>query len=327
MSETRQRIAAALSAADRPVSGEALAKDLGLSRAAVWKHIRALKQAGYDIESRHAHGYRLVSEPDLLGRESISARLTTKWLGHSLVYADVTGSTNTDAAVLGREGARHGTVVVADRQTSGRGRLGRTWESEQGINLYMSALLRPRLTPAEAPQLSLIAGVAVSSALEQRGLAARIKWPNDVVVGKRKVCGVLTEIDAETDRVSFVVVGIGVNINSRESDFPEELRPRATSFLIETGSRLSRAAFLSELLAELERVYEAFEAEGFAAVRSEWEQRSDMAGRKVAIDGAGRRVEGVCRGIGHDGSLLVEDGQGRQERVIAGDVTVLGGYE
>ena len=322
---SRARIVAALNAAGGFVSGKDLASQLGVSRTAIWKHIEALEVEGFVIERERGRGYRLAATPGGLTEGEIASTLLTEWLGRSLVCKALTGSTNSDASALGRSGAPEGTVVVADAQTAGRGRLGRTWVSQPGLNLYLSILLRPRILPAAAPQLALVAGLAVAEAFEEEGAAATIKWPNDVLLGGRKACGILTELEAEADRVEFVVVGIGVNLNSCEEDFPPELRPRATSLRLARGREVERARFAGRLLARFERCYERFREHGFAALAAEWEQRSALIGRDLTIDGAGEVVTGEYAGIDRDGALLLRD-RGGVRRVLAGDVTIVGGY-
>lgn len=325
--KTRARILKALGDADGYVSGERLANEIGVSRAAVWKHIAALKRDGYSIRGVRSRGYRLIERPDRIGEAALGAALETRWLGRNVVVHETTGSTNSDAWDLARAGADEGTAVIADRQTAGRGRLGRSWQSEPGLNLYLSVVLRPEFEPARAPQLSLVAGVAVADVVDGYGVDCSIKWPNDVVVGRRKVAGVLTEIEAETDRIAAVVLGIGVNLNACEDDFAEELRPIATSVRMETGAPVDRLAFTAALLARLETAYEAFVDRGFAALAPAWEKRSLLTGREVAVAGVGGELRGQCVGIDSDGALLLErDGAAEPERVLAGDVTVIGGY-
>ncbi|MFQ5352312.1 MAG: biotin--[acetyl-CoA-carboxylase] ligase, partial [Candidatus Binatia bacterium] len=275
-------------------------------------------------------GYRLVYCPDALIEEEIRPLLRPRGLYTRLVCFARTASTNKDAFECGRRGEAEGLVVIADEQSAGRGRLGRQWESVPGVNLYLSVLLRPDIPPAHAPQLSLVAAVAVASALSEIGLEPAIKWPNDVLLGGRKVCGVLTEIEAETDRVGFVVVGIGVNLNSEAEHFSEDLRDTATSVLIHSGRSVDRVAFVASLLGHLERLYATYTHEGFSAIAPQWEARSSLRGRAVTVVVAGRRLRGQCVGIDTDGALLVkEDSAGRSvppTRVLAGDVTLPGGY-
>ncbi len=315
-SGTREGILAALGDSASFVSGEALAARLGVSRAAVWKHVSALKRRGYEIVGVRSRGYRLISSPDPLNEESLWHAVRARGVEHAealaatFVCKQVTASTNSDALALGRRGAPEGTVVIAEEQSSGRGRLGRSWESVRGVNLYMSLLLRPQMLPAQAPQLSLVAGLAVASAIEELGLAPLIKWPNDVVLGGRKVAGILTEIEAEADRVAFVVVGMGVNLNSRPQQFSGSIRDIATSVLIESGRRVDRSAFAASLLAQFKTYYRRFLARGFGAVSDDWERRSMLSGRRISVSGVGAGLRGICVGIDGDGALLLkEDGE------------------
>ncbi len=330
--ETGRGDAASGPDADDCISGGRIADSLGVSRTAVWKHVEALRDRGYEIESVRSRGYRLIAVPERITNESLSVALQTRRLGRRSVCVDETGSTNSDAAQLAREGAAEGTVVIADAQSSGRGRLGRSWVSRPGCNLYMSVILRPPLPPSVAPQLSLVAGLAVAAALDsvptaRDGLEARIKWPNDVLVGGRKICGILTEVEAEADRVAHVVVGIGVNLNSTEDFFPPELRDIATSVLLAGGVRVDRARFAARLLCELEGLYDRFLADGFGALVGMWNDRASLVGSDVTVSGAGEEVSGKCVGIDADGALLVEELAGSTpRRVLAGDVTIVGGY-
>jgi BirA family transcriptional regulator, biotin operon repressor / biotin---[acetyl-CoA-carboxylase] ligase len=321
------------------VSGAELAAKLGISRAAVWKHIGALKHGGYEIEGARARGYRLVAKPAALSESAIHLRAAELpagpgRIGRRILVLDVTRSTNSDAMALGREGEAEGTVVLAEEQTAGRGRLGRTWESSRGVNLYMSILLRPQMAPWLAPQLSLVAGVAVAETVREEDIDARIKWPNDVVVlaggSMKKLSGILTEIEAESDRVAFVVVGIGVNLNSNAGHFSRELEGKATSVLLERGRVVDRAAFAARLLRRFESRYDEWVKDGFAAIAPVWRALSVLDGRRVAISAPGDAFEGVCAGIDDDGALLVEVGPGPVRRVLAGDVTLSaleGGYK
>ena len=334
---TRKGILAALEAAGGYVSGEDLAERLGISRAAVWKHITALKHGGYEIDGMRSKGYRLVAPPQVLTATAIQARADLR-IGRQILVLEVTRSTNSDAMALGREGAPEGHVVIAEEQTAGRGRLGRTWESSRGVNLYLSILLRPKMPPWRAPQLSLVAGVAVAETVAEEGIDARIKWPNDVVTitggviadapvrpPLRKLAGILTEIEAEVDSARFVVVGIGVNLNSDLSHFSPELEGTATSVFLERGTRIDRAAFAARLLARFEECYDLWTKGGFAAVAPRWRALSVLDGRTVDIDAPGERTTGVCAGIDDDGTLLVDTPAGRR-RILAGDVTISGGY-
>ena len=253
------------------------------------------------------------------------ARATAR-LGRRIEYFDSIDSTNTEARRLAAAGAVEGTVVIAETQTKGRGRLGRTWASPPLRNLYLSIVLRPPIAVAEAAQLTLVAGVAVAEAIKESVPRAAIKWPNDVVIDGRKVAGILTEMEADDDRVRFVILGIGVNLNAAPEDFPEELRDKATALCAAAGRPIDRTAFADRLLSRLDDRYGLFLANGFAAIRPLWEACSCLTGRAVQIDGAGQRCAGVVTGISDDGALILRDVAGRDVRVVAGDVTVVDGY-
>jgi BirA family transcriptional regulator, biotin operon repressor / biotin---[acetyl-CoA-carboxylase] ligase len=307
---------------DAFVSGEAISDKLGLSRAAVWKHVNALRAQGYRIDAVPARGYRLVEIPDRLGPLELRPLLDTHHLGRELHWFAEVGSTNDAAKALAEDGALHGAVVVAEAQTAGRGRLGRGWSSPPGKNLYLSAVLRPDLPPSRAPELTLLASVALCEAVRGAGVAASIKWPNDLLAGGRKLAGILTEMAAEQDLVHWMVVGVGVNVNAAGEDFPEELRPTATSLLLERGTPVPRALFAAAFLTALEAWLDRHAAEGFAPVRAAWREMSSTLGREVRVRTASEDLTGVAEDIDAQGALLVRTAAGL-ERVLAGDVEML----
>lgn len=305
------------------VSGEELSRSLSVSRTAVWKHIKALKELGYRIEAIPSRGYRLVFTPDILTPAELSAGLHLERIGTSLICVDETDSTNTLAYRLAEEGAAEGTVVVADAQNRGKGRLGRQWESPAGVNLYCSIILRPPIMPVHAPQLTFLSAVAVAEAIERSsGLAPAIKWPNDLLVNGFKVAGMLNEMSAETERVEFLVLGIGVNINMRRDQFPPDLRHPASSLAIESGQEVSRLSFARSLLESLDRHYARYLAEGYGPLRQAWLGRSAVMGRRVRVSGQQGEMRGTVEGIDEIGALLLRTPDGILERVLAGDVKI-----
>lgn len=310
-------------AADDFVSGEAISGKLGLSRAAVWKHVNSLRGQGYRIEAVPARGYRLVAIPDRLGALEIGPLLNTHDLGQTLHCSPELPSTNDTARELADAGAVHGEVVIAESQTAGRGRRGRSWSSPAGRNLYLSVILRPSLPPQRAPELTLVASVAACEACRKAGVDTGIKWPNDLLVGGRKVAGILTELSAEADAVHWVILGLGVNLNAGPGDFPGELRDVATSLAIERGQPVPRALFAAALLSELEQWLDLHASEGFEPIRAAWRERSVTLGRKVRADGDGGEVAGVAEDIDASGALLVRGSAGLF-RVVAGDVRLVG---
>jgi len=327
MSDGPARIVGALrSAGARSCSGEALSGLLGVSRTQVWKHIETLRKRGYRIEGEPGGGYRLLEAPDRLYPEEILPGLETQWLARRIDYFDRTDSTNRVALELGRAGAPHGTAVIAEGQSAGRGRLGRAFYSPPYLNLYTSVLLRPVLTTAEAPTLVHAAAVAVADTIAETtgdDGAVEIKWPNDVLLGGRKATGILLELAAEAARVDFAVVGIGVNLNVDPADFPDEFRAHATSLRAHLGRPVDRPAFARRLYGTLEAVLEDHAGGGLAALRDRYEARFRMRGRRVRVlETGGNEIAGVALGIAHDGALEVEREDGRVVRVLAGDVTL-----
>ena len=307
-------------------SGEALSQELGVSRAQVWKHVETLRGRGYQIEGAAGGGYRLTALPDRLFPEALQHGLDTRWLAREIRHLDTTDSTNREAGDWAREGAPHGAAVVAEHQSAGRGRLGRSFYSPANQNLYLSLVLRPELSISQAPTVILGAGLAVARTVagalgaEER---VSIKWPNDVLVDERKVSGILMEMSAEATRVGHLVLGIGVNLNVPPEDFPEEFRGRATSLAAARGGPLDRVDFTRRLLFTLEAVLDEHAAGGFEALRPGFESFYRMRGRAIEVsdlDGAVRR--GHAGGIGSDGTLELHLDGGGMERVLAGDVTL-----
>ena len=269
--------------------------------------------------------------PDQSFGAALSSQLSTRLLGWPLHFFDTIDSTNIYAARLARDGETEGSVVIADAQTGGKGRLGRSWVSPPGVNLYLSVLLRPSKPASCAPQLSLLAAVAVAEAItQQTRLSPTIKWPNDVLISGRTVCGILTELQTKTQHLKAVIVGIGINLNAPLAAFPEELRDKASSLLIASGQPVDRVAFTAHLLTRLEKLYVLWLEEGFPVVQTAWEgYAGNLLGKPIMIAAPEGTISGTALGIDHDGALLVrlvQEGQGSIRRVLAGDVTVVGGY-
>jgi BirA family biotin operon repressor/biotin-[acetyl-CoA-carboxylase] ligase len=306
------------------VSGADLAGLLKVSRTAVWKHVSGLREQGYQILARRSSGYQLIDSPDILSPAAVTAGLQTNCLGQRVICVAETGSTNADASRLAEEGAPEGTVVIADSQKQGKGRLGRIWHSPPGSNLYCSLILRPRILPVAATQLTFLSAVAVARAIESvTPLKPSIKWPNDILLNERKVAGLLNEMSAETERVNYVILGIGVNLNICADQFPEDLRHPATSLFIEGGRKVSRLQFVRALLLALDELYGAYLRDGFEPVRAEWLNRCDMMGREVSVSGGSEQFAGTASGLDEGGALLVNRSDGILARVLAGDVRVI----
>ncbi|NLW08107.1 MAG: biotin--[acetyl-CoA-carboxylase] ligase [Clostridia bacterium] len=305
------------------VSGEELSRRLAVSRAAVWKHIRALRQEGYQIEALTRRGYCLKSTPDCFYPEEVTAGLVTSWLGRNLYCFDEVGSTNQVAKELADGGAPEGTVVIAESQSSGRGRRGRSWLSTPYKGIWFSLILRPRVAPARACQLTLLAAVATAVAVrELTGLPPGIKWPNDLLAGGRKLCGILTEIKAEIDLIEYVVLGIGLNVNLEASDFGPELKSVATSLYLELGRKQERLPLFQKIMAELETWYECWQEKGFAPVRRAWKEANITLGCPVQVNSWQEVFQGLAVDIDAEGALLVRGAGGEIRRFNSGEVTL-----
>ena len=312
------------------ISGEALSTRLGVSRAQVWKHVSALRKRGYLIDGEPGGGYRLIGSPDRLYAEEIQPDLATSWLAQEIQHLDETESTNQIAFDLGRGDASAGTTVIAESQTAGRGRLGRSFFSPPCQNLYASILLRPSGSISDAPTLILAAAVAVAETIAEfmgDESAVEIKWPNDVLIHRRKTSGILMESSAEGTRIAFAVLGIGVNLNVDREIFPDEFRHLATSLSSELGHPVDRIAFARRLFENLENQIDLHSAQGFDAVRPRFESFFRMRGEAVGIEEiAGERINGRALGIAPNGALEVEICEGPRAgttmTVMAGDVTL-----
>jgi len=261
-----------------------------------------------------------------LTRESILPHLGTSWLGRELHCFEVLDSTNVTAREMAAAGAADGAVVIADAQRRGRGRLGREWVSPARKNLYVSIVLRCDLPPERLAQISLLAGVATCETLRDWAPAAVIKWPNDVLLGGRKAAGILAEMEQSSGQRA-VVLGIGVNLNSGAGDFPDELRDKATSVRLTTGAEVDRARFAGALLTRLEARYEQWRDQGFAPIAAAWRQLAPLVGRRIHVAEPSGAVEGEVLALDDDGALRIRRDDGSEHRVIAGDVTVVGGYD
>lgn len=321
----KEKILALLREKDGYISGQDICNQFGVSRTAVWKNINALKNEGYEIDSVTNKGYRLLSEPDIINEMRIREYLHTKWMAKNIIYMPVMDSTNTQAKRMGEEGAEHGTLVVTECQTAGRGRRGRTWESPKG-NVYFTVLLRPDVEVSRASMITLVSALALAKAIEQvTNLQVQIKWPNDVVANGKKLCGILTESSTDLEYINYLVVGIGVNMN--QTEFPEEIAGKASSLLLELGHSVNRSEVLGAFLNQFEKYYEIFiETENMSNLVDIYNEMLVNCGREVKI--IEKDKESVLKAVGIDenGGLLVEDKDGNIESIISGEVSVRGLY-
>ena len=324
MTTDAQILSALRSAANDGVSGAELSQKLGISRTAIWARIKALRELGYEIEASPHLGYRLANDPDLLHADDLVARLgKTRVIGRDIRVFQETTSTNDVVEKLARDGVKEGVVVFAESQTKGRGRLGRKWISPAGKGLWFSVLLRPDLRPQEATQLTVAAANAMWRAIHtETGLSAEIKWPNDILFRGKKVAGILTEMSAELDRVKYLILGVGVDVNQAANEFPPDVRRIATSLRAELGQPILRAELATAILRELDRDYARVCGGHFADLADEWEERCTTISQQVTITVGERKIRGRAESLDDDGALLVRTEHGHLERIIGGDVTM-----
>lgn len=320
MNDLRDGILARLAAGTSPVSGDVLAKAFGISRTAVWKHIEALRQQGLDIESHSGQGY--VLQTDVLQQKVLESRLATQRLGHPCLVLEQVDSTNIEAMRLAEEGAAEGLVVLAEHQSHGRGRLGRKWHTQPQDALAMSVLLKPQLSPAEVSQLSLVAAVGLHDALCAFAPEARIKWPNDLMLGGAKLAGILTEMWAEPGVVHAVIVGYGVNVRRPEAGWPDDIATIATDLSSAAGRKISRTDVAIRVIECLEHAYLDFLANGFDPIRERWWHAHLASGQQVRVYDGRSYIEGVAQALDGDGALLLLTPDG-VKRIIAGDLEVM----
>lgn len=306
------------------VSGQELSERLGISRTAVWKNIRSLKEEGYQIQAVQNRGYRILEIPDTISASEIKSRLGSSRMGCEIYYIEETSSTNLVAKRLGDEGAPSGTLAIADMQTDGRGRRGRRWLSYQGKDIYMSLLLRPDIIPEKAPMLTLVMGLSVVQALNNElGVNAGIKWPNDIILSDKKAAGILTEMSTQTDYVEYLVIGVGINCNVTE--FSEEIREIATSLAVQIGKKVLRAQIVAAVLKCFQENYEKFIGSGdLRDLIDEYNVNLVHRDKEIKILEPGREYFGIARGINARGELLVETDDQKVITVFTGEVSVRG---
>jgi len=299
------------------ISGADISKALGISRTAVWKHIQRLEEEGYEIEARQGTGYSLRKVPDSLLPAEIRPFLNTRYLGQNIIYKQQVTSTNT---VLRQQASQTatGTVLLADEQTAGRGRLGRNWIAPAGTGIWMSLLLRPKLPPQQASLFTLATAVGVAQALNDMGYHAGIKWPNDVLIDGRKVCGILGEMQGDMDGIHWLIMGIGINVTL--TSLAPEIENTATSLVLSGKKPLARGFVAASVLNALEESYDLLEQEGFAPIRERWQKNAVMLGCQVSVVTAQEKFQGTALDLDEDGCLILEETDGGRRQIIAGDI-------
>lgn len=303
------------------VSGQQLAEEFGISRTAIWKHIKELEEKGYAIESVKKKGYRIVSIPDTLEPLAIQTGLKTKHIGQNIEYVESCSSTQIIAHKLAQEGAPGGTVVLTETQTAGRGRMARKWDSAAGKGVWMSVILRPDVVPQKAPQFTLVTAVAVVRAIEEvTKLQPKIKWPNDILLNGKKCTGILTELQSDADGIQALIIGIGLNINQEKTDFDPEIQAIATSLKMESGDTVSRQKLVQSLLYYLEIYTQMYIEEGFGLLKVMWESYSTTIGHPIRARMTNQTLEGIAEGITEDGVLQLRTADGKLHGIYSADI-------
>lgn len=322
----KEEILRLLRSADGYISGQELCNRFGVSRTAVWKVINQLKEAGYEIEAQQNKGYRLMAAPDLMTEAEIKSLMHTDWVAKEVLYFDTIDSTNTKAQELAEKGYPSGTLVVADKQESGKGRRGRSWVSPSGTGIFMTLMIKPDINPNNASMLTLVAALAVAKAITSvTGEEALIKWPNDIVVNGKKVCGILTEMNAQFDYINHIVVGIGINVHNES--FPEEISQMASSLMIEAGGkRFHRAQIIAETMSYFEQYYDTFlKTQDLSALVREYDELLVNRNKSVRVLDPKEPFDGKAMGITPKGELIVDTWESRK-LVSSGEVSVRGIY-
>lgn len=301
------------------ISGQALAEIIGCSRTAVWKHIEDLRKEGFELEAVRKKGYRILHAPDKVTENEILIGLQTKRLGKQVHFVETVDSTQKEAHRISQDGCMEGTLVIAEEQTAGRGRMARNWHSPKYTGIWMSIILKPELPPYRAPQFTLIAAVAIVEAVEEiTGIQPEIKWPNDSLIKGKKITGILTELQADADQIHALIIGIGMNVN--QSEFPKEIEKIATSLAIEKGEKISRALLIQRILEKLEFYYEMYVEEGFYPIKQLWEKYAISIGKQIIARTINKEIKGKAIGITDDGVLKLKDENGVIHEIYSADI-------
>ena len=323
-SEIRKKLLDAFTnAADTFLSGQHLAELIGCSRTAVWKHIEELRKEGFELEAVRNKGYRIVKTPERITADEIRLGLTTNFIGKNIHYEESVESTQKIAHRLSNEDEPEGTIIIAEEQRSGKGRMDRTWHSPKYTGIWMSLILRPNIPLTKAPQLTLLTAVAIVQAMEEEtGLQPEIKWPNDVLLNGKKVTGILTELQAEADRIHSIIIGIGINVNQKKEDFPSELQEKASSLFIEKGEVISRAGLIKSFFKHFEKLYLLYLDQGFFPIKLLWEGYAVSIGKILKARTLTNVIEGKALGITDEGVLKLEDETGFVHHIYSADIEV-----
>ncbi|KHE72385.1 biotin--[acetyl-CoA-carboxylase] ligase [Halobacillus sp. BBL2006] len=321
MESTRKQLIELLEKEEGHISGQQLSQSLNISRTAVWKHMNELKKDGYEIEAVQRKGYKIVSSPDKISTNTLQWGLDTEWIGQHIYHYDQVESTQEIVHQMAKQGKPHGTVVIADEQVKGKGRMARNWNSPKGKGIWMSILLRPNLPPFQAPQLTLLAATVLAKMMDaHKNICPQIKWPNDLLVNHKKVSGILTEMQAEQDQIQYVVLGLGINVNQDLNDIPQDLHHKASSLKIESDEEWDIHETVQNILRLFETTYDHYIEEGFEEVKHQWEHYGYRIGEEVTISTMKRTWKATLIGIEPDGALRARDSEGDEEKLYSAEI-------
>ncbi|MFQ3543003.1 biotin--[acetyl-CoA-carboxylase] ligase [Halobacillus rhizosphaerae] len=321
MESTRKQLIELLENKRGHISGQELSDQLDISRTAVWKHMKELKKDGYDIEAVQRKGYKIISYPNKISGNTLQWGLDTNWLGSQMHHFEQVESTQAIGHEMAKQGKPHGTVIVADEQVKGKGRMSREWHSPKGKGIWMSILLRPELAPIQAPQLTLLAATVLAELIDERSdLQPQIKWPNDILVNHKKISGILTEMQAEQDQIQYVVIGIGINVNQGLQDIPADLHHKASSLKIESGQEWSIQETVQQILRIFEKRFDQYLSSGFSSVKENWEHYGYRIGEEVTISTMKHSWRAELIGIEPDGALRAKKANGVEEKLYSAEI-------
>ena len=302
------------------ISGQQLSNELNISRTAVWKHMKELEKDGYMIKAVPRKGYQITKSPNKISENTLHWGLHTNWLAKDLVRKVSVPSTQIIGHQLAADDANHGTVIIADEQTRGKGRMNRTWHSAKDQGIWMSIILRPKIPPVHAPQITLLAATVLADVISEFDLKPLIKWPNDVYLNNKKVAGILTEMRAEQDQINYLILGIGINVNNSIQFFPDDIKEIATSLKIETGQTFDLRHLIQRILESFELTYDRFTMDGFPFIKQKWENYGYKLGEKVVLHTFNKQEEVTLVGIEADGALIVKHNDNSVETVYSAEI-------
>lgn len=306
------------------ISGEKISQELGVSRTAIWKQINALREEGYEIDSLSKRGYLLKKRPNkLLATEIISGLELKHWNPNNVYTYEQVDSTNTIAKKMASQGQEEGSFIIAEEQLKGKGRMGREWLSPQGKGIWISFILRPDILPMQASQITFVVVAGILQGIKKyTGAQVKIKWPNDLLLNRKKITGILTEISAEIERINYIIAGVGINVGQEPEDFPPEIRERASSLEAETGEEINHNKLVQTIISEMEKVYFLYKEEGFEEILKIWRENNITLGRRVRAITMDGQIKGLAENIDQEGFLIIKEDSGEVHKIMAGDVSL-----